>query len=174
MTNKKKVIVTSIDMQQGQTVNAKKKEKQSLYYEVITISSFCRRINKKKNKNIEKTMKKRKKRETDAMEDWSGCSTEAAGVARLESKWDPLKVQETAVPPAVVEAGGGRPFPPFLLLTTISLSLLFFFSFYREIKRVYLLFFLKLRITDRRKINTQKLRKIRNILNKQLSFLFVF
>lgn len=68
-------------------------------------------------------MKKRKKRETDAMEDWSGCSTEAAGVARLESKWDPLKVQETAVPPAVVEAGGGRPFPPFLLLTTISLSL---------------------------------------------------
>lgn len=99
-------------------------------------------------------MKKRKKRETDAMEDWSGCSTEAAGVARLESKWDPLKVQETAVPPAVVEAGGGRPFPPFLLLTTISLSLLFFFSFYREIKRVYLLFFLKLRITDRIKINT--------------------
>lgn len=57
------------------------------------------------------------------MEDWSGCSTEAAGVARQESKWDPLKVQETAVPPVVVEAGGGRPFPPFLLLTTISLSL---------------------------------------------------
>lgn len=88
------------------------------------------------------------------MEDWSGCSTEAAGVARLESKWDPLNVQETAVAPAVVEAGGGRPFPPFLLLTTISLSLLLFSSFYREIKRAYLLFFLKLRITDRRKINT--------------------
>lgn len=62
------------------------------------------------------------------MEDWSGYSTEAAGVARLESKWDPLKLQETAVPPAVVEAGGGVPFPPFLLLTSLSLS--FFLSFF--------------------------------------------
>ena len=32
--------------------------------------------------------------DTNAMKDWSGCSSEAARVVQLESKWVPLKAQD--------------------------------------------------------------------------------
>lgn len=52
-----------------------------------------------------------------AKRDWSGCNTEAGGVALLESIWDPLPLQvvvEVAVEPSeVAECGGGCAlFPP--------------------------------------------------------------
>lgn len=52
-----------------------------------------------------------------AKRDWSGCNTEAGGVALLESIWDPLPLQvvvEVAVEPSeVAECGGGCVlFPP--------------------------------------------------------------
>lgn len=64
---------------------------------------------------------------------WSGCKTEADGVAQLEPKWDPLPPQEAsemaAEPPVLAEAAGvgGGLFPPSFDLLLFTLSLPFFF-----------------------------------------------
>lgn len=51
------------------------------------------------------------------MKDWSGCSSEAEGVVLPESKWAPLKAQDSAVvvppeEPVPAAVAGGSPFPP--------------------------------------------------------------
>lgn len=57
------------------------------------------------------------------MRDWSGCNSQAVGVARREPKWyllpprdEPRAPSTEEEPPAQTAGGGGLRFPPSLLL----------------------------------------------------------